>query len=164
MYCCGSTWRISRSIGIATALALLDHARDVALADLLVLDRDDAVRVEPLDVRARDAGVDRRDLAAGHVLGLVDRLLDRLHGRVDVDHDALAQALRGAVPMPMMSTPSSVTSPTMQAILVVPMSRPTMISSRLAMILAQSLLPLCADICADASFTVTRSGRARLST
>ena len=30
--------------------------------------------------------------------------------------------------MPMMSTPSSVTSPTMQAILVVPMSRPTMIS------------------------------------
>src|SRR5690348_16070111 len=30
--------------------------------------------------------------------------------------------------MPMMSTPSSVTSPAMQAILVVPMSRPTMIS------------------------------------
>src|SRR3954471_8181383 len=36
--------------------------------------------------------------------------------------------LDGEVPIPMMSTPSSVTSPTMQAILVVPMSRPTMIS------------------------------------
>ena len=34
----------------------------------------------------------------------------------------------GAVPIPMMSIPSSVTSPAMQAILVVPMSRPTMIS------------------------------------
>src|SRR5450432_660776 len=34
----------------------------------------------------------------------------------------------GAVPMPMISTPSSVTSPAMHAILVVPMSSPTMIS------------------------------------
>ena len=36
--------------------------------------------------------------------------------------------------MPMMSTPSSETSPTRQATLVVPMSRPTMSSSRLATI------------------------------
>ena len=39
----------------------------------------------------------------------------------------------GAVPMPMMSTPSSVTSPAMHAILVVPMSRPTMISEVLGL-------------------------------
>src|SRR5262245_47846782 len=38
------------------------------------------------------------------------------------------------VPMPMTSTPSSVTSPTTAAIFVVPMSRPTMMSElRLAM-------------------------------
>src|SRR5437762_5899327 len=40
------------------------------------------------------------------------------------------------VPTPMMSIPSSVTRPTIAAILVVPMSRPTMISSRLAIYLA----------------------------
>src|SRR5215470_12415250 len=38
-----------------------------------------------------------------------------------------------AVPTPMTSMPSSVTSPTMAAILVVPMSRPTMSSSRFAL-------------------------------
>src|SRR5436305_151276 len=40
--------------------------------------------------------------------------------------------------MPMMSTPSSVISPAMQAILVVPISRPTMIS--LVLVLAMGLL------------------------
>ena len=45
-------------------------------------------------MRAGDRGVDRRDLAAGHVLGLVDRLLDRRDGRVDVDDVAAAQPLR----------------------------------------------------------------------
>ena len=58
-------------------LGLLDHARDVGLANFLVLDRDDAVRVEPANVGPGDRGVHRRDLAAGHVLGLVDGLLDR---------------------------------------------------------------------------------------
>src|SRR5262249_26594164 len=68
----------------------LDHARAVDVADLLVLDRDDAVRVEAADVGPRDRGVHRRDLAAGHVLGLVDRLLDRRHRGVDVDDVAAA--------------------------------------------------------------------------
>ena len=72
----------------------LDHPRDVGLADLLVLDRDDAVAVEPADVGAGDRGEHRRDLAAGHVLGLVDRGADRAHRGVDVDHHATAQALR----------------------------------------------------------------------
>ena len=39
----------------------------------------------------------------------------------------------GCVPMPMMSMPSSVTSPTMAQILVVPMSRPTRMSPLFAM-------------------------------
>ena len=75
-------------------LGRIDHARDVRVADFLVLDRDDAVRVQPAHVRAGDRRVHGRDLAAGHVLGLVDRLLDRLHGRVDVDDVAAAQAFR----------------------------------------------------------------------
>jgi len=39
----------------------------------------------------------------------------------------------GCVPMPMMSMPSSETSPTMAQILVVPMSSPTRISPFFAM-------------------------------
>ena len=35
------------------------------------------------------------DLAVGHQLGLFDRALNRLHGRLDVDHHALLQAARG---------------------------------------------------------------------
>jgi hypothetical protein len=34
------------------------------------------------------------DLAARHQLGLLDRALNRLHGRLDVDDDALLQAAR----------------------------------------------------------------------
>src|SRR4051812_12907780 len=43
--------------------------------------------------------------------------------------------------MPMMSTPSSVTSPAMHAILVVPMSRPTMISLVLGLAISGLLIP-----------------------
>ena len=43
---------------------------------------------------ARDAGVDPRHLDAGHVLGLADRLANRLDGRIDVDDDAAAQPAR----------------------------------------------------------------------
>ena len=45
-------------------------------------------------MRAGDRGVHRRDLAAGHVLGLVDGLLDRRDRRVDVDDVAAPQPLR----------------------------------------------------------------------
>src|SRR5215467_10747305 len=48
----------------------------------------------------------------------------------------LRRPVEAWVPTPMMSMPSSVTRPTIAAILVVPMSRPTMISSRLAIYLA----------------------------
>src|SRR5262249_33490011 len=76
-------------------LGALDDAREVAVADLLVLDGDGAVRVQALDVAAGDAGEHSGDLAAGHVLGFLDRPLDRLDGGVDVDHHALADAARG---------------------------------------------------------------------
>src|SRR5262249_749484 len=46
------------------------------------------------DVAACDAGVDGGDLAAGHQLGFLDRAADGGNGGLDVDHHALAQALR----------------------------------------------------------------------
>jgi hypothetical protein len=70
----------------------LQNLGDVARTDLLVLDRDSPRRVDALDVAARDADVDLRDLAAGHALGFEDRLLDGRHRRIDVDDDALLEA------------------------------------------------------------------------
>ena len=75
----------------------LDRALDVRLAHLAVLagDGHDAAAVDAADMAAGDAGVDARDLDARHLLGLADGGPDRLHGRVDVDHDAAAEAARG---------------------------------------------------------------------
>ena len=78
---------------------------------------------------AGDSGVDRGDLDARHELGFFDRFRDALDGGVDVDDDAFAQARRGrgadADDVDDGSGPVSTTSPTMQQILVVPMSSPT---------------------------------------
>ena len=73
----------------------LHHAVDIHLADFLVLDRVHAVRVEALDVAARDAGVDLAYLAVGHQLGFFQRALDRVHRGFDIHHYAAAQATRG---------------------------------------------------------------------
>src|SRR6185369_9347499 len=71
----------------------VDHALDVAGADLLVANRDDAVRVQRAHVAACDSREHGVDLAAGHELGLLDRPLDRLDGRLDVhDYAALEPA------------------------------------------------------------------------
>src|SRR6185369_5896116 len=70
----------------------LQHLGDVVGAYFLVLDRDGAGGIDALDVAARDADVDLRDLAAGHALGFEDRLLDGRHRRIDVDDDALLEA------------------------------------------------------------------------
>ena len=107
-------------------LGRVDHVLDIAVRDLLVADRDDAVGVEAAHVAAGDAGVDRVDLAAGHQLGLFDRALDRLHGRLDIDHHAFLRPRDGCVPRPITSiAPSAVISPTSATTLEVPMSRPT---------------------------------------
>jgi hypothetical protein len=37
----------------------------------------------------------RADFTAGHELGFLDGTLDRLHGRLDVDHHALLESARG---------------------------------------------------------------------
>ena len=50
--------------------------------------------VEALDVRPDSAEVDRVDLDAGHQLGLVDRLLDRLDRGLEIDDDTAADAAR----------------------------------------------------------------------
>ena len=84
--------RICWSVGMLTASRRLDHALDVERADLAVLDRHHAVRVEAPDVAAGDAGERRGDLAVGHQLGLLERALDRGHGGLDVHHHALLQA------------------------------------------------------------------------
>jgi hypothetical protein len=76
-------------------LGLFEHALDVFIGDLAVVDGSDAFLVHAAHVAARDAGVDRLDLAAGHRLGLVDRRANRLDGRLDVNDDALLQTLGG---------------------------------------------------------------------
>lgn len=75
-------------------LRLVEDALHVVGGDLAALDADEAVLVEPADVAAGDADVDRVDLDARHRLGLLDGSLDRLDGRLDVHDDALLQALR----------------------------------------------------------------------
>jgi len=73
-------------------LGLLEHPLHVRLGDLAVGDGGHTFFVHARDVAARDAGVDRVDLHAGHGLGLLDGLLDGPNGGVDVDHDALLES------------------------------------------------------------------------
>ncbi len=72
----------------------IDDVLDIAMGHFAVADRDHSVRIEAAHVAAGDAGVDRVDLAVRHQLGLLDRALDRLHRRLDVDDHALLQAAR----------------------------------------------------------------------
>ena len=69
----------------------VDHAIDIARADFAAAHRDDAVTVEALDMRAGDADDNRADAHAGSFLGFLDRGLDRVNRRLDIDDDALAQ-------------------------------------------------------------------------
>ncbi len=52
------------------------------------------------DVRAGQREVNRVDLHAGHQLGFLDRLLDRIDRRLEVDDDAPADAARLGDPEP----------------------------------------------------------------
>src|SRR5687767_2851934 len=72
----------------------VDGAFDVFPGDFAVPagHGDDAATVEGLDVGARQRQVDTVDLDAGRELGLVNRLPDRLGGRVDVVHDTPADS------------------------------------------------------------------------
>ena len=94
MNSCGRTWMTSRSSGIATAFAASMTRATSASRTSLSFTATMPCELKRLDVAAGDARCRRRDLAAGHVLGLFDRALDRGDGGVDVDHHALAQPLR----------------------------------------------------------------------
>ena len=72
----------------------IDDPPDVTLAYFAVLDRHDAVGIEGTDVPASDPRIHRRDLAVRHQLRFLDRMLDRVHGGVDVDDHSLAETPR----------------------------------------------------------------------
>ena len=126
---CGSTWRISRPLGSATALAasIARRTSSRVISRFLPGDRDDAAAVERLDVRARQPEVHRVDLDARPSA-------PPRRWRVLIDSTAASRLtttprrmpFESARPMPMMSSPpSSVISPTMAAIFDVPTSSPT---------------------------------------
>jgi len=66
----------------------------VGQGDFAIFNRHHAVRIAPLDMAARDAGVHFADLAIGHQLGFAQSALNRRHGFFDVDHDAALEAFR----------------------------------------------------------------------
>lgn len=70
----------------------IQYPFDIRRVHLAIADRHDAVGIEAADVVAGDADERRVDTATGHLLGLVDGALDRLHGGLDVHHHALLQA------------------------------------------------------------------------
>ncbi len=70
----------------------VDDVLDVALGHLFIPHPHDSMRVETAHVATGDACEHRVDFAAGHQLGLLHRALDRLHGRFDVDDDALLES------------------------------------------------------------------------
>ena len=72
----------------------LDRTLDVFPRDLCLFERHNPLAVLRTDVAAGDAGINRIDLNRRHQLGFLDRLLDRFHGTLDIDHDALAEPSR----------------------------------------------------------------------
>ena len=56
-----------------------NHAVDVHLGNFAILDGHHAVRVDALDMAARNAGEHLVNLAVGHQLGLFQRALDGLY-------------------------------------------------------------------------------------
>src|SRR6185312_14326659 len=50
--------------------------------------------VEPFDVRTGQGEMHQVDLDARHQLGFLDRLLDRIHRRLEIDHDTTLDPAR----------------------------------------------------------------------
>src|SRR6202041_1227112 len=80
--------------GGGNRLGRVNDAVDIALHHLLVLDGDDAVRIEAAHVAAGDAGVHRVNFAARHQFGFFHGALNGLHGGFDVDHHAFFKSAR----------------------------------------------------------------------
>ena len=93
---CGSTCRISRPLGSATAFAASIARRTSSRVISRFLP---ATATTPRLLKALTCGpgqpeVDRVDLDAGRQLGFVDRLLDRFDRRLEVHDDAAPDAAR----------------------------------------------------------------------
>ena len=86
---------------------------------------------EALEVVAADTHEGRLQAQAGEALGLLDGLVDRADGLLDVVDDALLEARsRAGVPLPMMFRPRRpATSPTSTTTLLVPTSSATRTAS-----------------------------------
>ena len=74
----------------------VDRAPHVVPRDLAVLagDRNHAAAVESLDMGTGQREMDGIDFDARHQLCFLDRLLDRVDGGIDIDHDAALDAAR----------------------------------------------------------------------
>ncbi len=72
----------------------VDYPIDIATAHFLVPDRDDAMRVEAAYMAAGYACVNGVNVAARHQLGFLDRALDRVNRRLDVDDHAFLESTR----------------------------------------------------------------------
>ena len=93
---CGSTCRISRPVGSDTAFAASIARRT---SSRVISRFFPATAITPRLLNPLMCGPDRRqvhrvDLDPGHQLGLLDRLLDRVHRRLEVHHDAASDASR----------------------------------------------------------------------
>ncbi|OQC73669.1 MAG: hypothetical protein BWX45_00354 [Deltaproteobacteria bacterium ADurb.Bin002] len=84
--------------GNGDRLGSLNRPLQGVFADFPAFYGDNAQRVLSFDVAAGNPDIGGVDAAAGHVLGVLHGLLDRLDGAVDVDHTPLAQFLGGRDP------------------------------------------------------------------
>ena len=71
------------------------HTGHISSSHFTVFYGHHATAVDAADMAARDTGIDLGDLAVGHQFGFPQRLLDALHGGVDVDHHAALDAVAG---------------------------------------------------------------------
>ena len=93
---CGSTCRISRPVGSDTALAasIARRTSSRVISRFLPATAITPRLLKPLMCGPGQRQVHRVDLDAGHQLGLLDRLLDRVDRRLEVDDDAAPDAAR----------------------------------------------------------------------
>ena len=92
----GSTCRISRPLGSATAFAasIARRTSSRVISRFFPATATTPRLLNALTCGARQAEVDRVDLDAGRQLGFVDRLLDRFDRGLEVDDDAAPDAAR----------------------------------------------------------------------
>ncbi|CCH48839.1 protein of unknown function [Pseudodesulfovibrio piezophilus C1TLV30] len=70
----------------------LDNPVHIKLRDFTAFDRDDAMRIEALNVTPGDTGVDGADIASCHQLGVFEGFLDALDCLLDIHDNAASQS------------------------------------------------------------------------